>query len=135
MKKNALCYNSTQKNKKLYWKSDDRNSSVSGTYRENSIWWKLFMQKVHEDHSRAVRRRWPDDRLLKRHRKACVKAKWSETLRWNRVKAPLGTRLRHCISRCFFVGNLIINHLTNKITNVQAYISVIIHEIYNMFEI
>lgn len=26
-------------------------------HTESSIWWKLFMQKVHEDHSRAVRRR------------------------------------------------------------------------------
>lgn len=71
----------------------------------------------------------------KRYRMVYVTDHESEIIRWNRVKAPLGTRLRHCISRCFFVGNLIINHLTNKITNVQAYISVIIHEIYNMFEI
>jgi len=45
-------------------KSIDGKSSAWTPSRENDRCWKPFMEEMYENHSRAVRRRWPDTRLL-----------------------------------------------------------------------
>lgn len=38
-------------------KSDEGTSNFSEISRERSVWWKLLIWKISEDHSRAVRER------------------------------------------------------------------------------
>ena len=52
----------------LKWKSNDGESSAEDASRESSRCWKLLMQRLYEDHSRAVRRRLQP----KRHRVAAL---------------------------------------------------------------
>ena len=68
-------------------KNCDGKSSVCRLYRESSIWWKLFIRVLHEDHSQVVRRRHFAEALPFN----CVISCKSEILRWKRVQAPLGT--------------------------------------------